>query len=123
MRSAQLIVAMGLLVGFLGCEAEQTANTEATLSVDNANFTGSCPHDYKFDALIIVDLAPTTVRYFWERSTGNSETLAVTLPVAGGVIITDVLHITSSGTATVRLHLISPEDKLSNEITVTTMCQ
>jgi hypothetical protein len=123
MREAQLILAIGVLIGFLGCEAEQTVNTEVTLAVDNANFSGSCPHDYQFNGVIVADLAPTTVRYFWERSTGNSSTFSVSLPTAGGIIVTDTLTVVSSGTATVKLHLTQPEDKVSNEVTITTMCQ
>jgi hypothetical protein len=109
---------------FVSCNSDNNKNevTNVTLQVDAATFTGTCPHDFQFSGLIETNVAGT-IRYIWERSTGNSATQTVTLPVGGGVIVQDIVHVTASGSVTVTLHVTSPNDKVSNAVTATATCQ
>jgi len=108
---------------FVSCNSDNENDvTNVTLQVDQASFTGTCPHDFKFSGLIETNVAGT-IQYVWERSTGNSATQSVTLPVGGGVIVQDTVTVTSSGSVTVTLHVINPNDKSSNAVTATATCQ
>jgi hypothetical protein len=108
---------------FVSCNSNNSDDiSNVTLSVDNAAFTGTCPHDTTFSGLIETNRA-TTIQYIWERSTGNSATQTVDLPVGGGVIVQDVTHFTATGSVTVTLHVTSPENKHSTAVTATATCQ
>ena len=108
---------------FVSCNSNNSDDvSNVTLSVDNATFTGTCPHDFTFSGLIETNRA-TTINYIWERSTGNSPTQTVDLPVGGGVIVQDVVHVTASGSVTVTLHVTAPENKHSTAVTATATCQ
>jgi hypothetical protein len=108
---------------FVSCNSENDDDiSSVTLSVDNATFTGTCPHDFTFSGLIETNRA-TNINYIWERSTGNSAPQSVNLPVGGGVIVQDVVRLTASGSVTVTLHVTSPENKSSSAVTATATCQ
>lgn len=108
---------------FVSCNSDNNDDiSNVTLSVDAATFTGTCPHDFTFSGLIETNRA-TTINYIWERSTGNSASQTVDLPVGGGVIVQDVLHVTASGSVSNKLHVTSPENKSSAVVTATATCQ
>jgi hypothetical protein len=95
--------------------------TDVELNVDNANFTGTCPHTFVFTGLIETNGAGL-ITYTWERSTGNSNPENVNLPVPGGVIVTDNVTLTSDGSVTVTLHVTRPNDISSAVVTATANC-
>jgi hypothetical protein len=96
--------------------------TNVDLSVDAANFTGTCPHDFKFSGLIATNGAGL-ITYVWERTTGNSNPINVDLPVPGGVVVFDTVTVTASGSFTETLHVTRPNDISSNSVSVTATCQ
>jgi hypothetical protein len=112
-----------LTFGFVSCNSNNSDDvSNVTLSVDNAAFTGTCPHDTTFSGLIETNRG-TTINYIWERSTGNSAQQTVDLPVGGGVIVQDMVHFTATGNVTVTLHVTAPENKHSTAVTATVTCQ
>lgn len=96
--------------------------TDVELSTDTPNFTGACPKTVRFTGLIQTNGAGL-ITYIWERNTGNSNPVNINLPVPGGVIVTDDITLTTSGTVTVTLHVTRPNDVTSPPITSTITCQ
>ncbi|MGH9858099.1 MAG: hypothetical protein ACRD4B_09680 [Acidobacteriota bacterium] len=96
--------------------------TDVELSVDTPNFTGVCPKTIRFTGLIETNGAGL-ITYIWERSTGNSNPININLPVPGGIIVTDDITVTTSGTVTVTLHVTRPNDITSAAITSSITCQ
>jgi hypothetical protein len=96
--------------------------TDVELSVDNANFTGTCPHTFVFSGLIETNGAGL-ITYIWERSTGNSNPENVNLPIPGGLVVQDSVTLAQSGNVTVTLHVTEPNDLASPQITATATCQ
>ncbi|MCI0605365.1 hypothetical protein L0156_20465 [bacterium] len=96
--------------------------TDVDLTVDNANFTGTCPHTFVFSGLIETNGAGL-ITYVWERSTGNGTPQNVNLPVPGGVVIQDSVVLTASGSVTVTMHVTRPNDISSESVTATATCQ
>ena len=108
---------------FFSCNADDSVSVTSTLAVDNPSFTGTCPHDFVFSGTIGGNSTGIVFTYIWERSTGNSPEQSVSLPVPGAVIVTDVVRVNTSGNVSVKLHVIRPEDKVSNEVVVSAVCQ
>ena len=96
--------------------------TDVELNVDNANFTGTCPHTFRFTGLIETTGAGV-ITYIWERSSGNSNPINVNLPVPGGLVVQDDVTLTSSGNVSVTLHVTNPNDFSSPVVTATATCQ
>ena len=96
--------------------------TDVELSVDTTSFTGACPKTVRFTGLIETNGAGL-ITYIWERNTGNSNPTNINLPVPGGVIVTDDITVTTSGTVTVTLHVTRPNDITSAAVTSTITCQ
>jgi hypothetical protein len=96
--------------------------TDVELNVDAPNFTGACPKTVRFTGLIETNGAGL-ITYIWERNTGNSNPINVNLPVPGGIIVTDDITVTTSGTVTVTLHVTRPNDITSAAITSSITCQ
>ena len=96
--------------------------TDVELAVDVPSFTGACPTTIRFTGLIETNGAGL-ITYIWERNTGNSNPTNINLPVPGGVIVTDDITVTTSGTVTVTLHVTRPNDITSPAITSTITCE
>jgi hypothetical protein len=122
-RFFMVVFLCAIALTFASCNSDNKDNvTNVTLQVDSATFTGKCPHDFQFSGLIEVNLAGT-INYVWERNTGNSGEQTVTLPLGGGVIVTDTITVTQSGNISDTLHVTSPNDKVSNTVTASATCQ
>ncbi len=106
-----------------GCNTEDQGRvTAVTASVDNATFTGTCPHDFVFSGLISTNVAGR-INFIWEKSTGNGMPDSVDLPVAGAVVVQDTIRVTASGSVSAKVHVTSPNDITSNTVTATATCQ
>jgi len=125
-RPGSILAILLFMIAFalVSCNSDNNKNnvTNVTLQVDSATFTGTCPHEFVFSGLIETNVAGT-INFVWERSTGNSGTQSVTLPVGGGVVVQDHVTVTMSGSVTNKLHVTSPNDKVSSEVTATATCQ
>ncbi len=97
-----------------------------TLVSVNANptaFTGACPHTFHFNGTMATN-APGTVTYRWERSDGNSDTRTMNFSAASSQTIeSGDFKSGSSGTFWARLHVLTPNDKVSNQATFTLTCK
>lgn len=118
-----LLFAIVIACQFISCSASDKPDVQVTLAVDNPNFNGTCPHDFVFTGTIGANTAGIVFTYIWERSTGNSPEASVTLPAPGAVIVQDTLRVNSSGNVSVKIHVIRPQDKVSNEVVVSAFCQ
>ncbi|HEX7973190.1 MAG TPA: NBR1-Ig-like domain-containing protein [Anaerolineales bacterium] len=99
--------------------------SNVTFSVDNASFTGSCPHTYVFTAQFTLD-QPTTVTYQLEAETGFAITLPapVTTALPAGIqTLTYNLAFNAALNGTARLHITAPADLASNKVDFSLKCQ
>lgn len=101
------------------------AVSNVTLSVDNANVSGTCPHTFTFTAGFKLS-AGATVTYQLEG--GGFDNL--TLPAAqtqeygaGEYQLTFFLDIQATGTGWARLHITAPNDVTSNQVSFSMTCQ
>ena len=96
-----------------------------SLSVDEASYTGTCPHSFIFTAQITLAQA-TSVTYQLEASTGFEITLpppVTTTLNAGTTVLPYQLDFTAGLTGTAVMHITSPIDLKSNVVTFTLNCQ
>jgi hypothetical protein len=97
--------------------------TLVSVSINPTAFTGTCPHTFHFTGIIRTSAAGT-VTYRWERSDGNSDTRTLTFSAAGDQTIeSGDFKAGSSGTYWARLHVLTPNDKVSNQATFTLTCK
>ncbi len=97
--------------------------TLVSVSINPTAFTGTCPHTFHFTGVIRTNDAGT-VTYRWERSDGNSETRTLQFSAAGDKTIeSGDFKSGSSGTFWARLHVLTPNDKVSNQATFTLTCK
>lgn len=97
--------------------------TLVSVSINPTAFTGSCPHTFHFTGIIRTNAAGT-VTYRWERSDGNSDTRTLTFSAAGDKTVeSGDFKSGSSGTFWARLHVLTPNDKVSNQATFTLTCK
>ena len=122
------ILAFTLAFAFVSCNESDDEFpgggrvTDVELAVDVPTFTGTCPKTIRFTGLIETNGAGL-ITYIWERNTGNSNPININLPVPGGIIVTDDITVTTSGTITSTLHVTRPNDITSPAITSTITCQ
>jgi len=104
------------------------AVTDLSMAVDQAVYTGACPHAFTFSATFTVNQA-STLTYVLE---GGSETsgFSFNLPAAqtsafnpGTYTLSFPLDFSSSAVGWVRLHISSPVDLTSNQATFSLTCQ
>jgi hypothetical protein len=100
----------------------------ATMNVDTAEFTGTCPKTFTFTGKFTLN-APATVTYRIEAG-ANDSGFIFTLPsaqtssfAAGEQVINYVLSFSSSVTGWARLHVTSPVDLTSNQANFALTCQ
>jgi len=99
--------------------------TGVTLSVDDATFSGACPHTFTFTAGFTVN-SHATITYKLEAGgftqivlpPPNTETLD-----PGVITRIYLMEFTGSGNGWARLHVTAPVDKTSNEVTFSLTCQ
>jgi hypothetical protein len=96
-----------------------------SLTVDEASYTGTCPHTFVFTAQITLNQA-TSVTYELEVSTGFEITLpppVTTTLNAGTTVLPYQLEFTNGLTGTAVMHVSSPVNLNSNLVTFTLNCQ
>ena len=98
-----------------------------TAQVDAPSYTGLCPKTFNFIGTITTN-GPGTVTYRWERSDGATDPVqsATFSAAALQTVTTSWLHITKLNGATFkgweRLHVLTPNDSLSNQASFTLTC-
>jgi len=96
-----------------------------SLSVDEPDYSGTCPHTFVFTAQITLSQA-TSVTYALEANTGFEITLpppVTTTLNAGTTVLPYQLEFTAGLTGTAVMHVSSPVDMKSNVVTFTLNCQ
>lgn len=97
--------------------------TVVSVNANPTGFTGTCPHTFHFNATIVTN-GPGTVTYRWERSDGNSDTRTINFASADSQTIQSGDYRSgTSGSFWARLHIITPNEKVSNQATFTLTCQ
>ena len=91
----------------------------AAVSSSSAN---ACPSTFTFSGSITVN-NPGTVTYRWERSDGaSSSPSSTTFGSAGSNIVTTQWTLSAEGTRWERLHVLTPNDMVSNQASFTLSC-
>ncbi len=99
--------------------------TSAVLTVDQANFAGTCPHTFLFTAQVILN-APATVTYQLEAETTATTTLPgpATTPMNAGVnVLSYPISMSETQTGTILLHVTAPNNGFSNQVNFSLTCQ
>jgi hypothetical protein len=99
--------------------------TALTIEVDEADFTGECPHTFNFSALFTLN-APATVTYNLEVGTDFETKLP--LPAtqnldAGSHTLVYELTFINDLTGWARMHVSAPEEVFSNQVDFTLTCE
>ncbi len=97
--------------------------TAVQVSVTPSSYSGVCPKQFSFSAQITANGAGT-VTYRWERSdnaTPSEE--SVSFGGSGTKTVNTSWTLSSDGTYWERLHILSPNDMVSNQATFTLDCQ
>jgi hypothetical protein len=98
------------------------AVTSVTASVNPPFFSGTCPTTFNSYTLITAN-GPGTVTYRWEDSEGGiKSTESLYFSGAGSQSVSTTWPVGLSGTVWVRLHILSPNETLSNQASFTLIC-
>ncbi len=102
--------------------------TQVSLSVDNASFSGSCPHTFNLTAN--VTLSKNSDVTFKLEAGSDTEGYTFQLPAAQTVSLTTGSHsmsftldMTDTGSGWVKLHVVSPDNLSSNAINFELTCK
>ena len=101
------------------------AVTDASLSIDEADVVGPCPHTFNFTAQFTLSRA-ATVTYQLEAETGFPITLPDPTTVsleAGTHTALYTLQFTDSFTGWAQFHVTAPNDVLSDQVNFSLTCQ
>jgi len=91
------------------------AVTSVTATTSPPSHTGACPYTFTFSAIITVN-GPGTVTYQWERDDHPSVPIeSVTFASAGSQIVTSTWDLGGTGSGWKRVHILTPNDTVSNE--------
>jgi hypothetical protein len=99
--------------------------TNLTLSVDNANYTGACPHTFVLTGQFNLNTA-ASVTYQLEAQTTPQITLAPAQTVQlipGPAQLVFNVEQNASFTGTIWLHITAPTNVTSNQVSITLTCQ
>jgi len=98
--------------------------TNVTLSVDEASFTGSCPHAFSFAAVLTLkgDASVTFKLEFGGNITAPVTAAETTILSEGIVEFTFTPEFTASGSGWARLHITAPNDITSNQVEFSLTC-
>lgn len=92
----------------VGATQPPFAVTSVTISVDNASFTGSCPHTVTFTAKITTSAAGT-ITYYWQLGTGEkSATQSLTFSKADTLTVTYEWPFSTSADTSISLYNDKP---------------
>jgi hypothetical protein len=117
-------------VGPTATTAPSTSATVSNLSarIDNSTITATCPFSYRVEASFDLS-APAAVTYRWEAGS-DTPGFTFTLPdaqtsnfPAGNQTLAFFLQLNNSGSGWVQLHILSPQDVVSNQATFALTCQ
>jgi hypothetical protein len=93
-----------------------------TASVDNDSYTGSCPYQFNFTAVIEVN-GPGEVKYKWERSDGAlAPEKTISFTEAGSKSVTTSWQLGLDYSGWQQLHILSPIDLISNQANFNLNC-
>lgn len=96
--------------------------TSVRLRANPPSFTGACPATFAFMAGITTS-APGAVAYRWERSDGASGPVTtIVFGAAESLMIDTTWTLGVSGTRWIRVHVLSPNEMLSDEAPFTLAC-
>ena len=99
--------------------------SNVTIIVDNASFSGTCPHTFTFTGSFTVN-GSATVTYQLEAGGFDNMTLpgAETASFGPGTYsVTYYLEITASGSGWARLRITAPNDVSSDKANISLTCQ
>jgi hypothetical protein len=96
--------------------------TGIVIGVDPYTYTGVCPKTINFWGTITAN-GPGTVTYRWERS-DNTSTVpeTITFTAAGAQMVANTWTLDATGTGWQRLHILTPNDVVSDEINFSLTC-
>lgn len=99
--------------------------TGVTLGVNEASFTGSCPHSFTFTAALTVkgEVAVTFILEFGGGITAPSTSPETTTMSEGTVELTFTPQFNESGSGWARLHVTVPEDISSDRVDFSLTCE
>lgn len=102
--------------------------SDVSISVDNASFSGECPHSFTFNAQITMSQAASITYQLEAGSQSGGANFDLPDPVnnsfgAGTHSLQYQLEITDSMNGWARLHVTSPEDVSSDAVNFTLQCQ
>jgi hypothetical protein len=95
--------------------------TTVELSVDRADFTGACPHTFKFTGAITTSAAGTVAYRFTDFETSNKDG-SVDFSAAGTQTVTEEFVLTRSGALDVILEIPRQNFLSSNTVSITASC-
>jgi hypothetical protein len=94
-----------------------------SVNVIPPSYTGACPRTFNFSAEITAD-GPGTVTYRWERSDGaQAPTQTIFFGSAGTQTVSESWQLGASYSGWERLHILSPNNVISNVANFALTCQ
>jgi hypothetical protein len=98
------------------------AVTSVTAGTSPPSHSGACPYQFTFSAVITVN-GPGTVTYKWERDDNASAPVeSLTFASAGSQVVTTTWYLGGSGSGWERVHILTPNNTVSNEATYILNC-
>jgi hypothetical protein len=102
--------------------AAMFAVTRVTISADNANFSGSCPHTFNLSAEI-TSTREGTVTYYWERSDGSKTPVqSVEFSGPGKKTVTSTFEVASSFDGWVSIYIDNPNHQMFPQFSLKASC-
>lgn len=116
----------GAALNVTGTPAAARTISTISLSVDNAQVSGTCPHNFRFVARINLN-KPATLVYTLEVGSTSGASIHTPLPAqqnlgAGEHPVVYELSVPSDATAWARLHVTQPEEAFSNQVDFSLDC-
>lgn len=113
---------LSIFVGGGGPPPSSFAVTSVTASVSTPSYSGPCPYQFNFSAIITTNGAGA-VTYQWERSDNSSDLpQTVTFSSAGSIVVTTYWDIGAAGTHWERVRILTPNSRVSNQATFILSC-
>ncbi|MBN2394383.1 MAG: FHA domain-containing protein [Anaerolineae bacterium] len=97
------------------------AITISGISVEPSSFAGPCPKEFKISAQITAN-GPGTIKYQWERSDVTPTEKSLRFDTSGTKAIEITWTRSETGSYSARLHILEPEDQLSDEARFVVTC-
>lgn len=129
--SASATTAVATGTGTVAATTAASGNTtinKVSLSVDSPNYSGACPHIFVFPVQLVLNKAATLT--FGLEAVSNTPGFTFNLPApttaefdAGTHNLNYELTISNSVSGYARVHITSPADVVSNQVTFSLTCQ